>query len=83
MLNTRFIARQITGAKRQCALFVLCVALSMVTLVSLGSFSRSAQSSLLRDAQALHAADIIIHADPRGRAEPHGGAFAEVHAEEA
>jgi ferrous-iron efflux pump FieF len=22
-------------------------------------------------------ADIIIHADPRGRAEPHGGAFAE------
>ena len=62
MLNTRFIARQITGAKRQCALFVLCVALSMVTLVSLGSFSRSVQSSLLRDAQALHAADIIIHA---------------------
>ena len=27
-------------------------------------------------------ADIIIHADPRGRAEPHGGAFAEVHASE-
>jgi len=25
------------------------------------------------------AADIIIHADPRGRAEPHGGAFAESH----
>lgn len=24
-------------------------------------------------------ADIIIHADPRGRAEPHGGAFAESH----
>jgi divalent metal cation (Fe/Co/Zn/Cd) transporter len=22
-------------------------------------------------------ADIIIHADPRGRAEPHGGAFAQ------
>jgi len=27
--------------------------------------------------QAFPAADIIIHADPRGRAEPHGGAFAE------
>lgn len=26
-------------------------------------------------------ADIIIHADPRGRAEPHGGAFAEAAAE--
>jgi len=62
VLNLRFVARQITGAKRQCAVFVLCVALSMVSLVSLGSFSRSVQSSLLRDAQALHAADIIIHA---------------------
>lgn len=28
-------------------------------------------------------ADIIIHADPRGRAEPHGGAFAEAHHAEA
>ena len=27
--------------------------------------------------EAFPAADIIIHADPRGRAEPHGGAFAE------
>lgn len=27
--------------------------------------------------QAFPSADIIIHADPRGRAEPHGGAFAE------
>jgi cation diffusion facilitator family transporter len=26
------------------------------------------------------AADILIHADPRGRAEPHGGAFPETHA---
>jgi cation diffusion facilitator family transporter len=26
---------------------------------------------------AFPSADIIIHADPRGRAEPHGGAFAE------
>ncbi len=62
MLNLRFIGRQITGAKRQCVVFVLCVALSMVTLVSLGSFSRSVQSSLLRDARALHAADLIVHA---------------------
>ena len=28
-------------------------------------------------------ADIIIHADPRGRAEPHGGAFAETRLEQA
>lgn len=30
---------------------------------------------------AFPSADIIIHADPRGRAEPHGGAFAEVHSD--
>jgi cation diffusion facilitator family transporter len=29
---------------------------------------------------AFPAADILIHADPRGRAEPHGGAFPETHA---
>ena len=29
--------------------------------------------------EAFPAADIIIHPDPRGRAEPHGGAFAETH----
>jgi ferrous-iron efflux pump FieF len=29
--------------------------------------------------EAFPSADIIIHADPRGRAEPHGGAFAETH----
>jgi cation diffusion facilitator family transporter len=29
--------------------------------------------------EAFPAADIIIHADPRGRAEPHGGAFTETH----
>lgn len=29
--------------------------------------------------EAFPAADIIIHADPRGRAEPHGGAFSEAH----
>jgi ferrous-iron efflux pump FieF len=30
--------------------------------------------------EAFPSADIIIHADPRGRAEPHGGAFPEAHA---
>jgi len=31
--------------------------------------------------EAFPSADIIIHADPRGRAEPHGGAFAEMEAQ--
>ena len=62
MYNIRLLLRQIRGALRQSTVFVLCVALSVVTLVSLGSFSRSVHSSLLRDARALHAADIIIKA---------------------
>ncbi|MDD2898045.1 MAG: ABC transporter permease [Desulfuromonadaceae bacterium] len=60
MPSIRFLFRQIHSALRQSALFILCVALSVVTLVSLGSFSRSVHSSLLRDARGLHAADIII-----------------------
>ncbi len=32
--------------------------------------------------EAFPSADIIIHADPRGRAEPHGGAFAEFRPEQ-
>lgn len=62
MLNPRLIRRQIIGSHRQSVVFILCVALSMVTLVSLGSFSRSVHSSLLRDARVLHAGDIIINA---------------------
>lgn len=61
MLNLRFVLRQIAGARRQCTLFVLCVALSLIALVSLESFNRSVNSSLLRDAKALHAGDIIVH----------------------
>lgn len=60
MFNIRLLLRQIRGSQRQSAVFVLCVALSVVTLVSLGSFSQSVHSSLLRDARVLHAADIII-----------------------
>lgn len=60
MSNVRLLYRQIRGSQRQSTVFVLCVALSVITLVSLGSFSRSVHSSLLRDARALHAADIII-----------------------
>lgn len=60
MPDTRLLLRQMRGSLRQSAIFVLCMALSVVTLVSLGSFSRSVHSSLLRDARVLHAADIII-----------------------
>jgi putative ABC transport system permease protein len=61
MLNIHFIRRQIAGSLHQSVVLILCVILSMITLVSLGGFSSSVHTSFLHDAQALHAADIIIH----------------------
>jgi putative ABC transport system permease protein len=61
MFNTRLVRRQIAGSRHQAVVFVLCVALSLVTLVSLSGFSRSVHATFLKDARALHAADIIIH----------------------
>src|SRR3972149_11020455 len=63
MLNSRFIRRELTSSPQQSIILVLCVALSMVTLVSLGGFSESVDDSLLRDARALHAGDIIVHSN--------------------
>lgn len=60
MFNLRLVLRELTGSAHQSAIFVLCVALSMVTLVSISGFSESVDRSLLRDAKALHASDIII-----------------------
>ena len=59
-LNTQFIIRQIVRSRRQAVVFVLCVALSIVTLISLNGFSASVNTSLLNDAKTLHAADIVI-----------------------
>ena len=60
ILNIHFIMRQITRSRRQAIVFVLCVALSIVTLISLNGFSASVNSSMLNDAKTLHAADIVI-----------------------
>lgn len=61
VLHRHFITRQITSTPRQSVVFVLCVILSMVSLVALGGFSGSVNRSMLRDARKLHAGDIIIH----------------------
>ncbi len=60
-LHYNFIYRQIINSRKQVAVFILCVALSLLTLVSLGGFSHSVRQSTLKDARTLHAADIIIH----------------------
>lgn len=45
--------------------------------LSLDAAHRIVVAAEKRILEAFPAADILIHADPRGRAEPHGGAFAE------
>ncbi|MFW5635260.1 MAG: ABC transporter permease [Thermodesulfobacteriota bacterium] len=62
MLHKRFILRQLTRSGNQAAVFVLCVTLSILTIVAVNGFSESINRSLLRDARALHSGDIILHA---------------------
>ena len=61
MGHFHFIVRHIRSHFKQALIFMLCVALSLLILVSLGGFSSSVRSSMLKDARQLHAADIIIH----------------------
>lgn len=63
MINWRFARRELYSSPQQSIIFVLCVALSMVTLVSLSGFSESVDRSLLGDAKALHAADVIVESN--------------------
>ena len=59
------IIRQVRRSSRQASLFVLCVALSLTTLTAFSGFSASVGRTLLQDARALHAADIIVRSyDP-------------------
>jgi len=60
MLNKRFIWRQLVRSRRQAAVFVLCAALSLVTLVALGGFFENVQTALLQDLRKLQSADVII-----------------------
>ncbi len=59
-IHATFIYRQITTSPKQTAVFIACVALSLVTLVSLGGFGESVNNSLLRDARKLLAGDIVV-----------------------
>ena len=60
MHSLKFILRDLYRSRNQAAIFVLCVVLSIVTLVAVNGFSRSVNDSLWKDARALHAGDIII-----------------------
>ena len=60
MIHRRFLLRQLATGGHQAAVFVLCVVLSIVAVVAVNGFRESLDRSLLRDARALHAADIIV-----------------------
>jgi len=61
MLHFRFIFRQIDGSRKQAIIFVICVALSLLILTSLGGLSSSVRRSMLQDARQLHGADITLY----------------------
>ena len=61
MLHFRFIFRQIDDSRKQAIIFVICVALSLLILTSLGGFSSSVRRSMLQDARQLDGADITLY----------------------
>ena len=60
IFHPTFIRRQLTATRNQSAIFVLCVALSMVTLVALRGFGDSVDRALTRDSRALIAGDVRL-----------------------
>ena len=60
MYSIKFVLRDLSRSRNQAAIFVLCVVVSIVTLVAVKGFSRNISDSLWGDARALHAGDIII-----------------------
>lgn len=61
MLHRRLIVRQITRSGKQAAVFVLCVMLSVVSLVSVEGLGDGIRRSLLRDARMLYGGDISLY----------------------
>ncbi|MGB3209767.1 MAG: FtsX-like permease family protein [Desulforhopalus sp.] len=60
-MNIRFLIREVLHSKNQALVFVLCVALSLVSIVAINSFRRDVQESIVSDARGLHGGDVIVH----------------------
>lgn len=60
-MNLRFLLREIAHSRSQAVVFVLCVALSLVSIVAVNSLRRDVNSSIMSDARNLHGGDIIVH----------------------
>jgi putative ABC transport system permease protein len=61
VINFRFIKREILHSKSQAAVFILCVILSLVSVVAINSFRRDVRQSIVSDARGLHGGDVILH----------------------
>ena len=61
MIKPRFLWREMLAARRQAAVFILCVALSITSLVAVNSFRRDVHQAISGDARALHGGDVIVH----------------------
>lgn len=59
-MNLRFLFREMMHSRGQAAIFVLCVALSLVSIVAVSSFRRDVRGAIAGDAKSLHGGDIII-----------------------
>ncbi len=60
MPHLRFLFRELVRSGKQASIFVLCVALSLATLVALNTFRKNVDRSLSGDARALHGGEILI-----------------------
>jgi putative ABC transport system permease protein len=59
-MNFRFILSEMFHSRGQGLIFVVCVALSLVSLVAINSFRRDVNQSLVSDARNLHGGDVIV-----------------------
>ncbi len=59
-MNLRFLFREIIHSRGQALVFVLCVALSLVSIVAINSFRRDVQGVISGDARSLHGGDLIV-----------------------
>lgn len=60
-MNYRFILREMIHSRAQGMVFVLCVALSCLTIVSVSSLGEDIRHSVVLDGRSLHGGDLIIH----------------------
>jgi len=60
-MNIRFLIREIRHSKSQAVVFVLCVILSLISIVAINSFRRDVRQSIVSDARGLHGGDVIVH----------------------